>query len=137
VSSQYPAATPGSYVVSAGDTLRGIAFLVFGDAQLWYLIADANGLKTDADLKAGQNLTIPNRITNLRNASDTFKPYAPGQIIGDTTPTLPDPSPPKNDGCGGIGTIIVVIVAIVATVLTAGLLAGAAPGAIMSKFIAS
>lgn len=39
VSAQYPASTPGSYVVSAGDTLRGIALAVFGDAQLWYLTA--------------------------------------------------------------------------------------------------
>ena len=102
VSAQYPATAPGSYVVSAGDTLRGIALTLFGDAQLWYLIADANGLKSDADLQVGQNLTIPNQITNLRNASDTFKPYAPGQIIGDTTPTLPEPPPEKGGGgCGG------------------------------------
>lgn len=128
VSAQYPATTPGSYVVSAGDTLRGIALALFGDAQLWYIIADANGLQSDADLQVGQNLTIPNQITNLRNAADTFKPYEPGKIIGDTTPTLPDPPPPKKDGggCGGVGMIIVAIVAIVATVLTAGALAGAA-----------
>jgi LysM repeat protein len=108
VSAQYPASTPGSYVVSAGDTLRGIALAVFGDAQLWYLIADANGLKTDADLTTGRNLSIPNKVTNLRNAADTFKPYAPGAIIGDTTPTLPDPPLPQplyrpNGGGGGAG----------------------------------
>ncbi|MDZ4253153.1 MAG: LysM domain-containing protein, partial [Sulfuritalea sp.] len=91
VSAQYPAATPGNYVVSAGDSLRSIALAVYGDAQLWYLIADANGLKTDADLQVGRNLSISNKVTNLRNAYDTFKPYAPGQIIGDTTPTLPEP----------------------------------------------
>jgi hypothetical protein len=95
-------------VVSAGDTLRGIALAVFGDAQLWYLIADANGLKTDADLTTGRNLSIPNKVTNLRNAADTFKPYAPGAIIGDTTPTLPDPPLPQplyrpNGGGGGAG----------------------------------
>ena len=116
VSGQYPASVPGSYVVSTGDTLRGIALALFGDAQLWYLVADANGLKSDADLKVGQRLTIPNQVTNLHNSSETFKPYAPGQIIGDTTPTLPDPPPPsKGGGCGGVGMIIMVVVAIVAT----------------------
>jgi hypothetical protein len=125
VSAQYPASTPGSYVVSAGDTLRGIALAVFGDAQLWYLIADANGLKTDADLTAGRNLSIPNKVTNLRNAADTFKPYAPGAIIGDTTPTLPDPPPPPpiysssgggGGGCGGFGAILTVIIVVVAII---------------------
>jgi hypothetical protein len=131
VSEQFPGTVPGSYVVSAGDTLRGIALAVFGDAQLWYLIADANGLKTDADLTAGRNLTIPNKVTNLRNAADTFKPYAPGAIIGDTTPTLPDPPPPPpvysssggGGGCGGFGAILVAVIAVVAVVMTAGVLA--------------
>ncbi len=124
VSAQYPAVTPGHYVVSQGDTLRSIALAVFGDAQLWYLIADANGLQGDGDLVVGRNLTIPNRITNLHNDYQTFKPYSPGAIIGDTTPTLPDPPPPPaasgGGGCGGVGTLIVAIVAVVATVLTAG-----------------
>ncbi|MDZ4254965.1 MAG: hypothetical protein U1A72_20545, partial [Sulfuritalea sp.] len=70
-------------------------------------------------------LSISNKVTNLRNAYDTFKPYAPGQIIGDTTPTLPEPPPPPaqssdDGGCGGLGSIIVMAVAIVATVMTAG-----------------
>ncbi|MDP1610304.1 MAG: LysM peptidoglycan-binding domain-containing protein [Sulfuritalea sp.] len=135
VSEQYPASTPGSYVVSAGDTLRGIALAVFGDAQLWYLIADANGLKTDADLTAGRNLTIPNKVTNLRNAADTYKPYAPGAIIGDTRPTLPDPPPPPvysssggGGGCGGFGAILVAVIAVVAVVMTAGALAAPMAG---------
>ncbi|MBI2308441.1 MAG: LysM peptidoglycan-binding domain-containing protein [Rhodocyclales bacterium] len=125
VSDQFPGNIPGSYVVSAGDTLRGIALAMFGDAQLWYLIADANGLKSDSDLQVGRNLVIPNKVTNLRNASDTFQPYAPGKIIGDTTPTLPNPPPPpkpkgKKGKCGGVGGIITAVIAIVATVFTAG-----------------
>ncbi|MBK9445112.1 MAG: LysM peptidoglycan-binding domain-containing protein [Betaproteobacteria bacterium] len=132
VSDQFPGNVPGNYVVSAGDTLRGIALAMFGDAQLWYLIADANGLKSDADLKVGRNLVMPNKVTNLRNAHDTFKPYEPGKIIGDTTPTLPNPPPPPapkkkgKKGCGGVGAIVVAVVAIVATVMTAGALAGVA-----------
>ncbi|MFA7270915.1 MAG: LysM domain-containing protein [Sterolibacterium sp.] len=122
VTDQYPALTPGNYVVSAGDTLRGIALAVYGDAQLWYLIADANGLQTDAELTVGGNLTIPNKVTNLRNAYDTYKPYEPGRIIGDLTPTLPNPPPPKKDGggCGGLGRIIMLAVQIVVSYLIPG-----------------
>src|SRR3954468_22411608 len=94
MSAQYPAMAPGSYVVGAGDTLRSISLAVFGDPQLWYLIADQNGLRSNTDLKAGQQLVIPNRITNLHNDYQTFQVYAPGMLIGDTSPTLPDPPPP-------------------------------------------
>jgi YD repeat-containing protein len=123
VSAQYPAATPGNYVVSQGDTLRSIALSLFGDGQLWFIIADANGLRNDSDLKVGQRLTIPNRITNLHNNNKTFKVYNGGQIIGDTTPTLPDPPPPppppkpkkKRGIFGGFTKIISIIIQAVAT----------------------
>jgi len=32
-------------VVAQGDTLQGIAMSLFGDASLWYIIADANGVR--------------------------------------------------------------------------------------------
>ena len=45
---------PGAvYTARAGDTLASIAQAVYGDASLWYLIADANGLRGDAVLAAG------------------------------------------------------------------------------------
>lgn len=34
----------GGYVVQAGDTLASIAQAVYGDANLWYKIAGANGM---------------------------------------------------------------------------------------------
>ncbi|MCK7478967.1 MAG: hypothetical protein M0C28_17590 [Candidatus Moduliflexus flocculans] len=103
-----------------------MALAVYGDAKLWYLIADANGLSSTSALTAGQQLTIPNKITNIHNDYQTFKPYNPGEIIGDTTPNLPDPPPPpeKKGGCGVLGMIIMIVVAIVVTIFTAG--AGAA-----------
>ncbi|MBN0989829.1 RES domain-containing protein [Amphritea sp. RP18W] len=108
-------------MVGAGDTLQGIALAVFGDAKLWYLIADANGLQSDGDLKVGQTLSMPNQITNIHNSFDTFKPYNAGEIIGDTTPTLPDPPPPPSSSGGcGVGNIIVAIIAVVVTIYTAG-----------------
>jgi len=42
------------YVVQAGDTLEGIAQAVYGDASLWYVIADANGLEFDSNLMASK-----------------------------------------------------------------------------------
>lgn len=150
VSDKYPGSTPGSYSVAQGDTLRGIALTLFGDASLWHLIADANGLRQDSDLIVGKTLVIPNKITNLRNSYDVHKPYQPGEIIGDTTPTLPDPPPPpvnEDDGCGVFGQILVIIVAVVVTYFTAGALTtaigpwtgavlGAAAGSIASQGVA-
>ncbi|MCP5005958.1 MAG: LysM peptidoglycan-binding domain-containing protein, partial [Planctomycetes bacterium] len=46
-------------VVGGGDTLQSIASTVWGDASLWYLIADANGLNGNEDLTAGLRLSIP------------------------------------------------------------------------------
>lgn len=54
VSDSYPAITPGNYTVGNGDTLKGIAYRVYGDSKLWYLIADANGLSLDSMSNSGQ-----------------------------------------------------------------------------------
>jgi LysM repeat protein len=125
VSDSYPAVSPGNYTVVSGDTLRGIAYKAYGDAKLWYLIADANGLMTDGDMHVGQALKIPNRITNVHNDYQTNKVYNAAEIIGDITPTLPDPPPTPqasggDGGCGGFGSVLIMVVAIVATALTAG-----------------
>jgi YD repeat-containing protein len=127
VSPSYPGPTPSSYTVRNGDTLQNIARSVWGDGSLWYLIADANGLSGNEILKAGATLTLPNKITNLHNNAGTFRPYNPGEVIGDTSPTLPAaPPPPRKKKCGGLAIIVVAVVAVVATVLTAGALAPAA-----------
>ena len=39
---------PGSHVVQAGETLQGIAAAFYGDANLWYKIAEANGISGGA-----------------------------------------------------------------------------------------
>ena len=121
VNERYPGASPGSYVVSSGDTLRAIALAVYGDARLWFLIAQANGLSSDADLRAGQTLNVPNRVTNLYASAQTVRPYSPGEIVGDTTPTLPDPPPPppppRGRGCGGFGQFLTAVVTIAVSVM--------------------
>ncbi len=110
VSPHYPASAPSQVVVQEGDTLRSIAARVFGDASLWYILAEANGLTNpDEKLAAGTQLDIPNKIVSLQNSADSFKPFDPGQAIGDATPTQP---PPKG-GCGIAGMILMIVITIV------------------------
>ncbi|MCK9383370.1 MAG: hypothetical protein M0Q15_01850 [Nevskia sp.] len=120
ISDQYPASNPGQYIVqSSSETLQGIAQSVFGDANLWYLIADANGLSAGATLVAGQALTIPNQVSNLHNDANTFRPYQPNEIIGDTTAAVKAPPPPSHKS-NIFATILIAVVVVVATVFTAG-----------------
>ena len=95
---------------------------MWGDSSMWYLIADANGLASGSTLTAGQVLTIPNKVTNIHNNAGTFRPYNPGEAIGDLNPTIPAmPQPPRRKrGCGGLGAIIAAIVAVAVTFVTAG-----------------
>ncbi|MBC8724628.1 LysM peptidoglycan-binding domain-containing protein [Paraburkholderia sp. 31.1] len=118
----YPGVSPGTWTVRDGDTLQSIASSLWGDATLWYILADANGLKGDDVLKAGQMLTVPNQVTNVHNTATTFKPYDPGKAIGNTQPTLPDPPPPpsKDGGCGGVAQIFAVVIAVAVSVVSMG-----------------
>ena len=130
INDTYPGTASSIYTVRSGDTLRSIAQSAWGDANLWYLIADANGLTSATALTAGQRLVIPNKVTNFHNTSETFKPYNPGEAIGDTMPTLPEqpapPPPPKKKGCGAFGAILLIIVAVVVTAIVAPQLIGQA-----------
>ncbi len=126
VSDTYPSAVPAEVIVQGGDTLRTIAARVFGDAGLWYVLAEENGLANpDELLVEGTLLRVPNEVIALGNSATTFKPFDMTQALGDTTPTQPAPPPPKKKGCGVIGMILVIIVAIIVTIYTAGAAAGA------------
>ncbi|MBT9458004.1 MAG: LysM peptidoglycan-binding domain-containing protein [Burkholderiaceae bacterium] len=121
INANYPAATSGSYTVRSGDTLSSIAQSVWGDSAMWYLLADANGLSGSETLTVGQVLVVPNKVTNIHNNANTFRPYNPGEVIGNIDPTLPAPPPPTPDGgCGGLGTLLMIVVAVVVTIYTAG-----------------
>jgi YD repeat-containing protein len=114
-----PGKVPGSYTVMAGDTLQGIAQNEWGDSSLWYLIADANGLSGNADLKVGQRLVIPARVNGANNNYQVFRPYDSSRVVGDTTPNLNAPPAQgggSSDGCGGFGFIIVLIVTIIVAI---------------------
>jgi len=117
IDGSYPSASPGTYAVSAGDTLQSIARGAYGDEGLWYLIADANGLSSNADLKSGQVLTIPTKVGAANNAN-SFKPYDPSKVIGDTNPNMPMPQAKEGGGCGGFGQILVAVVAVVVAYFT-------------------
>ncbi|MFQ6312924.1 LysM peptidoglycan-binding domain-containing protein [Lysobacter capsici] len=119
--------TAGGNTVSAqaGDTLRSVAKRVYGTDQLWYLLADANGLgDPDQVLFAGTQLVAPNTKVSSNDAN-TFKPYNPADAIGSTTPSLPYIPPPPKAGCSTLAMVIMVVVAIVVTIYTAGAAAGA------------
>lgn len=48
------------YTVVQRDTIDGIAFKLYGNAQLWWAIMDANPqYQTELEIKAGDILVIP------------------------------------------------------------------------------
>lgn len=104
-----------SYIVSQGDTLQGIAAAIWGDANLWYKLAEANGMTGGGALAAGQSLTIPGGVMNTHHTAETFKPYDPAEAIGNTSPSTP--KPPKAKNCGLFGQIIATVVAAAASYL--------------------
>jgi YD repeat-containing protein len=114
---------PTSYRVQKGQTLQSIAKAVWGDANLWYLIADANGVST---VKEGDLITIPTRVNTVRNDYQTYRPYDASSVIGDITPTLPMPA--ADQGCGAMGQVLMLAVAVIVTVYSAGAMTSAATG---------
>ena len=129
INDNYPGAAASTYTVQRNsETLASVAQALWGDAAMWYLIADANGLTASAVLKAGQLLVIPNKVTNIHNNAKTWRPYQAGEAIGKTDPTTPPPPPPKNSGCGGLGMLLMVVVAVAVTVYTAGALSAGLGG---------
>ncbi|WEF32877.1 hypothetical protein [Pseudoduganella chitinolytica] len=117
VTSPSMVAAPSSYSVqSANETLQSIAQSVWGDANLWYLIADANALTAESALKVGDILRIPARVNTVHGDYDTYKPYDPSEQIGNTAPVMP---PPKAKGCGVLGQVIMVVIAVAVTAMAA------------------
>jgi YD repeat-containing protein len=114
--------TASTYTVAAGDTLESIAQQVWGDSSFWYMIADANGLSSDADLTTGMDLVLPDKIHDIHNSSTTYQVYDPNEATGDTSPTVPRVH--NHGGCGIVGEIVMAVVAVVVTYFTAGAASG-------------
>jgi LysM repeat protein len=89
----------GTYTVRSGDTLQSIAQSIYGDSNLWYKIAEANGLSAGVSLIEGRTLMLPGGVAKNSHNADTFRPYNPAEAIGDLSPT--NAKPPKKPKCGG------------------------------------
>ncbi|MEY4502318.1 MAG: hypothetical protein RIS52_2208, partial [Pseudomonadota bacterium] len=122
-----PETSPSVYTVRSGETLVSIAQSVWGDASLWYKLAEANGLARSDSVSAGQSLILPSALSISHNTATTFKPYDAGKALGDIQPGAPKP-PTGKKGCGVVGQILSTVVAIAATHLLGGI-----PGNLVSQ----
>jgi len=117
ITGTYPSAGVGAYVARQGDTLQTIARSAYGDSSQWWRIAQANGLSSQYDVRVGQTLSLPSVVAGSTNTADTFKPYDPTTVVGDTSPNLPIPH--VKEHCAGLSMAIQIIVtAVVAIVLS-------------------
>ncbi len=107
----------GSYTARAGETLQSVASNLWGDASLWYKIADANGLSRSARLNEGQVLRLPASVMKNTHNASTYQPYDPAEAIGDTSPTTP--KPPKKNKCGAFGQVLLVVIAVAVAAVVA------------------
>lgn len=112
------ASATGSYTARAGDTLASVAASLWGDANLWYRLAEANGLSGSSALIEGQRLILPAGVTKNSHNASTFQPYDPSEVMGNTQPTTP--KPPKKAKCGAFGQLLLTAIAIAVAVLIAG-----------------
>jgi LysM repeat protein len=106
-------------VVREGDTLQSIAQRVYGTADAWYRLAEANSLNHDSVLVPGSTVVAP------AAAADTNKlDFNTGKLIGSTAPNLPPPPPDKKNCI----TLIIVAVAVVVACVVAPYMATFAAG---------
>jgi hypothetical protein len=105
----------GRYTAQDGDTLQTVAAAVWGDAAMWYLLAEANGMTGDTQLAAGMSLIIPAKVANVHNNADTFRPYDPNKAIGDVSPTEMKPPERPKAPCGMMGQILLIVIAVAVT----------------------
>ncbi|QNA86661.1 LysM peptidoglycan-binding domain-containing protein [Sphingomonas sp. So64.6b] len=118
-------ASGGSYTVQGGDTLSSIAAQLWGDANLWYKLAEANGLGATNALSEGQMLSIPSGINRTSNTANTFRPYDPSEIVGDISGSNIQPKPKAKNNCGIFGQILLAAIAIAVVVVSQGTLSAA------------
>ncbi len=107
------------HTVQAGDTLESIAGQYYGSPELWFAIAEANGLGGTSALKAGSRLVIPVTAQDAYRTSRTHALYNESTLIGSKLPAIPQPAP---DPCAKVklafAIILIVVVAIAAALLT-------------------
>ncbi|WP_211482761.1 polymorphic toxin-type HINT domain-containing protein [Duganella sp. CF458] len=128
VTSNGTPANGGNVVVANdGDTLQTIAQRIYGDASLWYKLAEANKLQPGQALHGGQALTAPAYMSGVSLEQN----FNNGKLVGSTMPNLPSPPPPKSR-FGFLAKIVAIIVFVVVCVVTGGGAAGVALAAMSS-----
>jgi nucleoid-associated protein YgaU len=132
VSDTFASQAPPEIVTQSGDTLRSLAARLYGDANLWYVIAEENGLTDpDSPLAAGTQLTIPNKVFALSNAFDSFAPFDAAGLYNMT----PTPKPLKASGLASAFAKVVGYIIQAIVTFYAGQVAGAAAGAAATNYL--
>ena len=109
------------YTATGGENLAQVAQTVYGNAALWYLLANANGLTENSTLKAGEQLSVPSSsVTGMAN-STTGKVYNANALEGSNLPNIKTPQPPSSgSGCSTWGEILLVVIAVIVVIVTEG-----------------
>ena len=136
----------GSYSIKAGDTLESVALQLYGDASLWYLLADANGIternavagEKGSQLYIGLRLNLPQTANSQHHTNKTHVVIAGNHFTGNTSATssaltpLPPPESENNKKdnktWSAMAMTIVAVVTAVATVMSAGAFAAIVTG---------
>lgn len=125
----FPTGSLSSFTATGGETLRQVAGMLLGNQNLWFVLAEANGLQANDTLSAGQTITIPNSVETAKFDSETHKVYSESEIIGNTMPNVRQKK--KKKKCGSfLAIVITVVIAVVAVYLTAGVAAPFIAGAL-------
>lgn len=128
---EFPSGTLSSFTATGGETLQQVAGMLLGNSNLWFVLAEANGLQAGASLNAGQTISIPNSVETGKIDADSHKVYSEGEIIGNTMPNVRQKK--KKKKCGNFLAIIITVVVIA---VAAALTGGAALAIAGSAFIA-
>ena len=98
-----------SYTVQGGESLKSLAAQI-GSPDLWYLIADANGLTGNEKLTAGARLPSSN---SANNAFQTPRLTLSTKVTLSAASCKLTTPPPEEDECAKIGRHVIVVVALV------------------------
>ena len=116
----------GRYTVRSGDSFQSIAQALWGDATLWYKIAEANGLTAASSLTDGQSLIVPAGVFRNHQTASTFLPYDQNRFLqlAEPSPLFPSPAAAKAK-CGAFGMILLAVIAIAAVAIIGPAIIGA------------
>lgn len=130
LNADFPTGAISSFTATGGETLKQLAGILLGNQNLWFVLAEANGLSATDTLSAGQSITIPNNVETAHFDSETHKVYNESEIIGNTMPNVRQKK--KKKKCGSFLAIVITVVVVVAAAVLTGGAAVAIAGAVTS-----